>query len=140
MHSGRFGARGRGVSWRLRRKQAFQFRSSLSARAGPRKALARNRHAAHRLPTADRDRYAFEWKTPGFDKGKAIATSLSCPLFRGRTPIYVSDDETDEAGFAVVSTLGGFAFRWPVARASRLARPSGARQWLADFAESGDGA
>jgi hypothetical protein len=54
--------------------------------------------------------YAFELKTPGFDKGKAIGTFLSCPLFSGRTPIFVGDDETDEAGFAVGSTRGGFAF------------------------------
>jgi trehalose 6-phosphate phosphatase len=87
--------------------------------------------------------YAFELKVPGFDKGKAIATFLSCPRFRGRTPIFVGDDETDEAGFAVVSTRGGFAFsvgrRRPRAF-DAFARPSEVRQWLADFAASGDGA
>ena len=85
--------------------------------------------------------YAFELKTPGFDKGKAIATFLSCPLFRGRTPIFVGDDETDEAGFAVVSTRGGFAFSVGRPRPRALgafARPSEVRQWLADFAKSGD--
>ena len=87
--------------------------------------------------------YAFELKVPGFDKGKAIATFLSCPRFRGRTPIFVGDDETDEAGFAVVSTRGGFAFSVgrPRPRAfDAFARPSEVRQWLADFAASGDGA
>jgi trehalose 6-phosphate phosphatase len=86
--------------------------------------------------------YAFELKVPGFDKGKAIATFLSCPRFRGRTPIFVGDDETDEAGFAVVSTHRGFAFSVGRARPRALgafARPSEVRQWLADFAASGDG-
>ncbi len=86
--------------------------------------------------------YAFELRAPGFDKGKAIAAFLSCPRFRGRTPIFVGDDETDEAGFAVVSTRGGFAFSVgrprPRARGT-FARPSEVRQWLADFAESGAG-
>jgi trehalose 6-phosphate phosphatase len=87
--------------------------------------------------------YAFELKAPGFDKGKAIASFLSCPRFRGRTPIFVGDDETDEAGFAVVSARGGFAFSVDLPRPRALAafaRPSEVRQWLADFAESGGGA
>ena len=81
-------------------------------------------------------------RAPGFDKGKAIEAFLSRPRFRGRTPIFVGDDETGEAGFAVVSTRGRFAFSvGPRPHAlGAFARPSEVRQWLADFAESGDGA
>ncbi|MBV8438944.1 MAG: trehalose-phosphatase [Hyphomicrobiales bacterium] len=86
--------------------------------------------------------YAFELRAPGFDKGKAIAAFLSCPRFRGRTPIF-GGDETDEAGFPVVSTRGGFAFSVGRPRPRALgafAHPSEVRQWLADFAECGGGA
>jgi len=85
--------------------------------------------------------YAFELKAPGFDKGNAIATFLSCPRFRGRTPIFVGDDEPDEAGFAVVPTRSfAFSVGRPRPRAfDAFARPCEVRQWLADFAECGGG-
>ena len=53
---------------------------------------------------------AIELKAPGFDKGGAIAAFLSTPAFRGRTPVFVGDDTTDESGFAVVAARGGFAY------------------------------
>ena len=40
---------------------------------------------------------AIELKAPGFDKGGAIAAFLSTPPFRGRTPVFVGDDATDES-------------------------------------------
>ena len=107
-------ARGRGVPGRVRREQALQFRRSLSPRAGGGTASARGRHAAHRLfahcgrshGCALRDRT----QGPGYDKGRAIAAFLSQPAFRGRTPIFVGDDTTDESGFAVVAARGGYAY------------------------------
>ena len=51
--------------------------------------------------------YAIEIKSPCFDKGGAIATFLATSTFRGRTPIFVGDDTTDESGFALVSARGG---------------------------------
>ena len=82
--------------------------------------------------------YAFELKAPGFDKGNAIATFLSCPRFRGRTPIFVGDDTTDEPGFAVVSAHGGFAYSVGQQRPGVLGafeRPAQVRDWLAAFAD-----
>ena len=59
---------------------------------------------------------AIELKAPGFDKGRAIEAFLATPAFLGRTPIFIGDDKTDEAGFAVVSALGGLCvFRRPAA-------------------------
>ena len=83
-------------------------------------------------------RRAIELKAPGYDKGSAISAFLSVPPFIDRTPIYLGDDTTDEAGFAAVAALGGLACS--VGRHRRgargvFARPSDVRAWLAGFAE-----
>ncbi|MGO9420863.1 trehalose-phosphatase [Roseiarcus sp.] len=83
---------------------------------------------------------AFELKTREFDKGRAIATFLSAPPFLGRTPIFIGDDDTDEAGFAVVSARGGRAFSVGRPRPGATATfgsPSEVRGWLAGFAGVG---
>lgn len=86
---------------------------------------------------------AIELKAPGCDKGGAIAAFLSTPPFRGRTPVFVGDDTTDESGFAVVAARGGYAFsvgkRRPGATGT-FAQPSAVRGWLAEYADRGDGA
>jgi trehalose 6-phosphate phosphatase len=81
--------------------------------------------------------YAIELKAPGCDKGQAIASFLAVPPFRGRTPIFVGDDETDETGFAVVSSHGGFAYSVGWRRPGAIGvfeRPSEVRDWLAGLA------
>jgi trehalose 6-phosphate phosphatase len=83
-------------------------------------------------------RRAIELKAPGYDKGRAIETFLSVPPFLGRTPIYIGDDKTDEAGFAAVSAHGGLAYSVgrlrPGARGV-FSRPSDVRALLVGFAE-----
>ncbi|AZS21878.1 MULTISPECIES: trehalose-phosphatase [unclassified Caulobacter] len=49
-----------------------------------------------------------ELRTPGADKGAAVAAFLREPPFLGATPIFVGDDLTDEDGFAAAERLGGF--------------------------------
>jgi len=36
---------------------------------------------------------------------------MACPPYRGRTPVFVGDDLTDEDGFGSVNALGGHAIR-----------------------------
>jgi len=50
---------------------------------------------------------AVELRPRDADKGKAIAGFLAEPPFRGRQPVFVGDDRTDEDGFAAVNRLGG---------------------------------
>jgi trehalose 6-phosphate phosphatase len=81
---------------------------------------------------------AIELKSPGYDKGRAVRAFLSLPPFLGRTPVFIGDDTTDEAGFAVVSARGGFAFSVGRPRprvAGVFERPANVRAWLAQFAE-----
>lgn len=51
----------------------------------------------------------FEVKPEGHDKGTAVETLLAQPGFKGRTPVFVGDDVTDEAGFRAARAHGGSA-------------------------------
>ena len=85
--------------------------------------------------------YALELKAPGCDKGGAIAAFLSTPPFRGRTPVFVGDDKTDESGFAVVAARGGLAYSVGRPRPGAIgafSEPRAVREWLAEFAARGD--
>ncbi len=85
---------------------------------------------------------AFELKPPSFDKGRAIAHFLTCEPFRGRTPIFVGDDTTDESGFAEVAACGGRAYAVGRPRPGALGffeTPQTVRDWLAAFADAGEG-
>ena len=80
--------------------------------------------------------YAFELKPRTFDKGKAIAAFLGQEPFRGRIPIFVGDDTTDEAGFAEVSSCGGRAYSVGTFRPGAIGvfkSPQSVREWLAAF-------
>jgi len=50
---------------------------------------------------------AFELRPRGASKGEVIRAFMEEVPFAGRTPVFVGDDLTDEAGFAAVNALGG---------------------------------
>jgi trehalose 6-phosphate phosphatase len=79
-------------------------------------------------------RLAFEIKGRGFDKGSAISRFLARSPFAGRNPIFVGDDWTDEAGFAMVIQRHGAAYSVGQVRpgvSGVFSEPSMVRDWLA---------
>ncbi|MFS0737698.1 trehalose-phosphatase [Sphingomonas sp. 1P06PA] len=75
-----------------------------------------------------------ELHAAGHDKGAGIAGLMRQPGFAGTKPIFLGDDLTDEAGFAVVATLGGMPVLVgpprPTAARYRLADVAAVRAWL----------
>ncbi|MBU2118540.1 MAG: trehalose-phosphatase, partial [Alphaproteobacteria bacterium] len=69
-----------------------------------------------------------ELKTPGADKGTALAAFMAEPPFAGGVPVMVGDDLTDEYGFAAAEALGGFGVL------VGAPRPTAARHGLEDVA------
>jgi len=74
-----------------------------------------------------------EIKKTGFNKGTAIREVMRHPPFAGRTPIFIGDDVTDEAGFAAMHDIGGVAMsvgRIFPGLAGRFDAPADVRHWL----------
>lgn len=74
-----------------------------------------------------------ELKPSGKDKGEAVREFMNELPFRGRTPVFVGDDMTDEHGFAVVNSLGGHSIKVGPGRTAaqwRLADVVAVRSWL----------
>ena len=82
----------------------------------------------------------FEVVPAGRDKGVAIREFMAEAPFAGRLPVFLGDDVTDEAGFAVVNRLGGLAVKvgpGPTCAAWRLPDVPTVREWLALAAAGG---
>jgi trehalose 6-phosphate phosphatase len=76
----------------------------------------------------------FEIKPAGKDKGTAIAEFLEEAPFRGRTPVFLGDDVTDEYGFHVVNARGGSSIKVGTGHTVagwRLPDVAAVRAWLA---------
>ena len=78
--------------------------------------------------------HVVELRPSAGDKGEAILALLEEVPFRGRVPVFVGDDLTDESGFAVVNAHGGMSVlvgqREPSAAHYALRDPAAVRAWL----------
>ncbi|HZU89391.1 MAG TPA: trehalose-phosphatase, partial [Stellaceae bacterium] len=77
-----------------------------------------------------------EFQPRAANKAGAIAAFMAEPPFRGRPPVFLGDDTTDEDGFAEVNRRGGTSVRVgaPAMTAARysLASVTAALAWLGD--------
>jgi len=64
-----------------------------------------------RLLSLQPGKCVYELKPKGANKGEVIRRFMAEEPFRGRRPVFLGDDLTDEAGFAVVNQLGGLSIK-----------------------------
>lgn len=118
------------LHWRLAPQledDALALMRNVAAKMGPSVRLQQGKSVAELVP-ADAS------------KGGAIAWLMQEPPYRGRRPVFIGDDITDEAGFETVNALGGLSIRigeGKTCAAQRLASPTALRTILLDAAESG---
>src|SRR5450755_585453 len=82
-----------------------------------------------------------EIKHSGFNKATGVIELMSHEPFKGRRPIFIGDDVTDESVFAIMPDFGGLAFsvgRRAQGVADYFDDPGEVRDWLARLV--GDGA
>ena len=77
-----------------------------------------------------------ELKPAGRNKGLAIEEFMREAPFKGRVPVFLGDDQTDENGFRVVNRAGGLTFKvgeGSTAAKERLKDPTAVRHWLTEW-------
>jgi trehalose 6-phosphate phosphatase len=77
-----------------------------------------------------------EFKPRGYDKATACAALIATPPFRGRTPVFLGDDITDERVFRILPEFSGIGIS--VGRAMpgadyMLPSPAAVRAWLREL-------
>jgi trehalose 6-phosphate phosphatase len=85
----------------------------------------------------------FEIKMAGINKAGAVRELMKYAPFKGRKPIFIGDDTTDEPVFPILSQFGGLGFS--VGRVvadvnGHFEKPESVRAWLSRIASSGQGA
>jgi trehalose 6-phosphate phosphatase len=74
-----------------------------------------------------------EIKHAGFTKGTAVRELMARVPFKGRTPVFIGDDTTDESVFAILPELDGIGFsvgRAVAGVAGCFDAPASVRAWL----------
>lgn len=95
--------------------------------------MARKLGSGYELQTG---KMVFEIKPSGHDKGTAIERFMSEAPFRGRLPVFIGDDLTDEYGFELVNRLGGHSIKvggGDSAAHWRIGDAGSVRAWLTDY-------
>ncbi len=79
-----------------------------------------------------------EAKGKGFDKGAAVDFFMARAPFKGRTPIFIGDDTTDEDGMRAADAAGGFGIKvgdGPTSARYHLPSVNAVHDWLSTLAE-----
>jgi trehalose 6-phosphate phosphatase len=77
-----------------------------------------------------------EVKQPAFNKGTAVRELMQHAPFRGRRPIFIGDDITDERAFEVLPEFNGIGFsvgREVQGIAGMFETPSDVRRWIGEM-------
>jgi trehalose 6-phosphate phosphatase len=77
-----------------------------------------------------------EVKQPSFNKGTAVRDLMQHPPFKGRKPIFIGDDVTDEAAFQVLPEFAGIGLsvgRQVEGIAGMFETPAEVRHWIAEM-------
>jgi trehalose 6-phosphate phosphatase len=83
-------------------------------------------------------KFVVEIKQAGITKATAVIELMKHPPFRGRHPIFIGDDTTDESVFAIIPDLDGLAFSVGgrvAGVADYFEEPESVRNWLARIAQ-----
>jgi trehalose 6-phosphate phosphatase len=78
-------------------------------------------------------KFVIEIKQVGFNKATAVRALMGHPPFRGRKPVFIGDDTTDEPVFPVIPEFGGRGFsvgRRVPGVPGHFDAPSEVRRWL----------
>ncbi|NKF22257.1 trehalose-phosphatase [Solimonas marina] len=81
-----------------------------------------------------------ETRPRGLHKGLAVDALLSRPLFRGRRPVFIGDDTTDEDGFDEAASRGGYGIKvgdGETRARYRLESVAAVHEWLQDSVRAG---
>lgn len=107
--------------------EALELMRAVAARMGPAVRLQYGKSVAEIVPVSA-------------SKGSAIASMMQSPPYAWRTPVFIGDDVTDEAGFEAVNALGGVSIRigaGETCATRRIDSPTQLRALLLAAAEQG---
>jgi trehalose 6-phosphate phosphatase len=112
---------------------ALHYRAAPALAAIAHRTMGDARQAAGEALVLQHGKCVVELKPAGQNKGSAVDAFMRQPPFRGRLPVYLGDDATDEHAFAVVNVLGGHSIK--VGRGTSRARwrlpdVAAVRDWL----------
>ena len=116
---------------------ALHYRAAPALASFAHRVMREARQVAGEAFMVQRGKLVVELKPAGHDKGSAVETFMREPPFRGRCPVYVGDDATDEHAFMVVNAVGGHSVK--VGRGAsharwRLPDVAAVREWLGQLA------
>lgn len=94
----------KGMAFALHYRRAPQFQDAVLA-------LAASVTARYDMLTLQPGKCVVEIKPKGVNKGAALDALMQQPPFAGRTPVFIGDDLTDEAGFDVVNARHGISIK-----------------------------